>query len=95
MKKDTLPEEREKAAVRAQEKWGNGETPSKLDQDLFEISDYKKSLPKHDDQEWYEKAWRKVKDFFLSADAITATGWKMNDIQASQFSGNLAKSRED
>ena len=95
LKKDTLPEEREKAAVRAQEKWGNGETPSKLDQDLFEISDYKKSLPKHDDQEWYEKAWRKVKDFFLSADAITATGWKMNDIQASQFSGNLAKSRED
>jgi len=47
------------------------------------------------DTEWYEKAWRKIKDFFLSADGITATGWKTNDIQASQFSGNLAKSRED
>lgn len=95
LKKDTLPEEREKAAVRAQEKWSNGETPDQRDQDLFEISDYKKALPNGDDQQWYEKAWRKVKDFFLSSDAITATGWKMNDIQASQFSGNLAKSRED
>jgi hypothetical protein len=47
------------------------------------------------EKEWYEKAWRKIKDFFLSADGITATGWKMNDIQASQFSGNLVKSRED
>ena len=96
LKKDTLPEEREKAAARAQEKWGNGETPDQRDQDLFEISDYKKQLQNgNSEQEWYEKAWRKIKDFFLSADGITATGWKMNDIQASQFSGNLVKSRED
>jgi len=52
-------------------------------------------LTDHSDDAWYDKAWRKVKDFFLSADGITATGWKMNDIQASQFSGNIAKSRED
>jgi len=44
---------------------------------------------------WYEKVYRGIKDALLSVDGITATGWKMNDIQASQFSGNLAKSRED
>ena len=95
LKKETSAAEREKAAVRAQEKWGKGETPNQRDADLFEISDYKKSLINHSDDEWYEKAWRGVKDFFLSSDGITATGWKMNDIQASQFSGNIAKSRED
>lgn len=95
LKKETSAEEREKAAVRAQEKWGNGESPDQRDIDLFEISDYKKSLIDKTDDEWYEKAWRKIKDFFLSSDGITATGWKMNEIQASQFSGNIAKSRED
>lgn len=95
LRKDTTAEEREKAAVRAQEKWGKGETPDQKDVDLFEISDYKKALSKGEDGEWHEKAWRKVKDFFLSSDAITATGWKMNEIQASQFGGNIAKSRED
>ena len=95
LKKETSAEERERAAVRAQETWGKGETPSQSDADMFEISDYKKALVNKDDQAWYEKAWRKIKDFFLSSDGITATGWKMNDIQASQFSGNIAKSRED
>ena len=95
LKKDTTAEEREKAAVRAQEKWGKGETPSKLDADLFEISDYKKAISSKDDTTWYEKAWRKFKDFFLAADGITATGWKVNEIQASQFGGDMAKSRED
>lgn len=96
LKKQTSAEEREKAAVRAQEAWGRGETPDQRDQDLFEVSDYKNALATGNaDTEWYEKAWRKIKDFFLSADGITATGWKTNDIQASQFSGNLAKSRED
>lgn len=95
LKKETSVEEREDSAVRAQEKWGSGETPTQHEADLFEISDYKKALADHSDDEWYEKAWRKVKDFFLSSDGITATGWKMNDIQASQFSGNIAKSRED
>ena len=95
LKSQTPTEEREKAAVRAQEAWGKGETPAQRDSDLFEVSDYRKALATGDNQEWYEKAWRKVKDFFLSADGITATGWKMNDIQASQFSGNIAISRED
>lgn len=97
LKKETSVEEREKAAVRAQEKWGNGETPDQRDIDLFEISDYKKILTdnKDEDAAWYDKAVRKFKDFFLSNDGITATGWKTNDIQASQFSGNIAKSRED
>lgn len=96
LKNDTSAEEREKAAVRAQEKWGKGETPDQRDIDLFEISDYKKSLPTGgDDTEWYERAWRSVKDFFLSADGIAATGQKMNEIQASQFGGNIVKSRED
>ena len=96
LKNETSVEEREKAAVRAQEKWGNGETPDERDANLFEISDYKKQLQNgNSEQEWYEKAWRKIKDFFLSSDGITATGWKTNDIQASQFSGNLVKSRED
>ena len=95
LRKTVSAEERENAAVRAQEKWGNGETPDQQDIDLFEISDYKKSLTDHSDDAWYEKAWRGIKDFFLSSDGITATGWKMNDIQASQFSGNIAKSRED
>ena len=95
LKNETSAEEREKAAVRAQEKWGSGETPDKRDADLFQISDYKKALENGEDKTWYDKAWRKVKDFFLSSDGITATGWKMNDIQASQFSGNIEKSRED
>lgn len=56
LKNDTTVEEREKAAVRAQEAWGNGETPDKRDADLFEISDYKKSLIDHSDDAWYEKA---------------------------------------
>lgn len=95
LRKEVSAEEREKAAVRAQEKWGRGETPDQLDQDLFAISEYKKAIATHSDEEWYEKAWRKVKDFFLSSDGITATGWKTNEIQASQFSGNISKSRED
>lgn len=95
LRKEVSAEEREKAAVRAQEKWGRGETPDQQDQDLYEISNYKKALATHSDEEWYEKAWRGIKDFFLSADGITATGWKMNEIQASQFSGNMSKSRED
>lgn len=66
LKKETSAAEREKAAVRAQEKWGKGETPNQRDADLFEISDYKKSLINHSDDEWYEKAWRGIKDFFLA-----------------------------
>lgn len=95
LKNDTSAAEREQAAVRAQEAWGRGETPNQKDIDLFEVSDYKKALANGEDGSWYDKAWRKIKDFFLSADGITATGWKTNDIQASQFSGNLAMSNED
>ena len=95
LKNETSVKEREDSAVRAQEKLGRGETPTQREADLFEVSDYKKQLTNHSDDELYEKAWRKFKDFFLSADGITATGQKVNEIQASQFSGNLEKSRED
>lgn len=115
LKKNTSAEEREKAAVRAQKKWENGEDPNQLDKDLFEISDYKNTISTEKDEPWYSKAFKNIldplapmsimspvaalvkatKDYFLTSDAVTATGQKMNDIQASQFSGNIIKSRED
>lgn len=110
LKKETSAEERESAAVRVQEKLDRGETPDQRDADLFEVSDYKKAINADNKEGWFEKAQKAVKYFpginlvqpflipiysLIDSDVIAATGQKMNDIQASQFSGNLEKSRED